>query len=134
MRIYSKIPGLIFLFLFPCHFAMAVIFSSVPFASINLQPGDSIQAGYTFGNFPSIYCFENSFQTDPAVAYLQWTFHGQLISQWTFQGQLISPVPLSSASIVINTSFQGGLADPSGRIVISNISGHPLVVSCQFAF
>lgn len=134
MQIISKLSGLILLFLLPCHFAFAfVIPAAVPFASIILPPGNSINASYAFnnsaGNFSMIWCFENTFQIDPPAALMQWTFQGQL-----FPPSINEALPLSQTPLVINSNFQGFPADPVGSIIIHNSSGIPLVVSCQFGY
>ena len=98
-----------------------LIFALVPFVNITLPPNNNIQANYSFGNSPAIYCFENTLQM---IGLMQWPYHGT-----------INTATLSQNSLTTNTAiFEGFPADPNGTITIINNSNVALVVSCQFAF
>lgn len=112
-----------------CCFPMQVVFAAIPavvpfLLPITLQPGDTINAFYTFGNRPGIYCYDNTMQINPAVATMTWLYNGSV-----FSGAL-SALPL----VLDNVSFTGNLADFSGVINILNITNVPLVVDCQYTF
>jgi len=98
-----------------------LIFALVPFANITLPPNNVIEAAYSFGDTPAIYCFENTFQM---IGLMQWPYQGT-----------INTATLSENSLTTNTAiFQGFPADTNGTITIINNTNITLVVSCQFAF
>lgn len=94
-------------------------FITVPFSNISINPNESIQAGYSFGNHAIIFCFDSSLQT---VANIQWPYKGQ-----TKNSSL--PIPLKTSE-----EFTGQFADTNGTIKIINTTAHILTINCQFGF
>jgi hypothetical protein len=106
------------IFLAPVSYS-ATIATTVPFETITLNPNDVIQAGYSFGLHPIVFCFDNSLAT---IANIRWPYQGALHN---------TTLP---ETLTINPQFEGDFADPNGVITITNTTNFTLIISCQFGF
>lgn len=91
---------------------------TIPFQNVTLNPNQTIQANYTFGSEPIIFCYENNLQS---VGRVTWPYKGHFYSSTL------------SITLITNGHYQGEYADASGRITILNNLTTPLIVSCEFA-
>lgn len=113
--------------LFFCVFIMATVVQAetkvlnitVPFQNILLNPGGTLLANYSFGNFSVMFCFANDGLSVLSVGY-------------TFQGvpkSISFPVFFKTKAI-----FDGTFADPNGLLAITNSPNNGVaIVNCVFA-
>jgi hypothetical protein len=90
---------------------------TVPFNNKVLNPKNVLQANYSFGNFPSMLCFDNNLEK---IGEIKWTFKGNIKS---------SSLPVL---LKVRVEFEGEFADKNGSITITNTSNKQIVVSCSF--
>jgi len=92
---------------------------AVPFENIYLNPSQTLQASYSFGAHPVIFCFANNTQNNGTI---YWPYQGLIYNQGL-------PVFLK-----INGQFEGQFADANGTIQITNTTGKTLQVGCLYAY
>lgn len=106
-------------FIVTCTISPAFAIYNVPFENINLNPNQSLQATYTFGERPIIFCYENNQQT---VGIMSWTYKG------------VAKTSTLSTPLITNGNYEGFYANASGLITITNNQSYALIVSCLYGF
>lgn len=98
--------------------ASRIVTAIVPFQNLNLNPTDTLQANFSFGNFNQIICFDG-FQST-GVGVITWPYRGQLFN--------------STLSIFLtkNSTFEGQLIDPAGVFSIHNTLPRALSLNCLY--
>lgn len=121
MEFIKIIRNSIFIFLFfgiSFAYAQKIIYTTVPFQNISLNPTDAIVATFSFGQQSQLFCFDNTLQTEGVI---NWPYHSQPQS---------SSLPIF---LTLNPQFQGSLTDPNGTLTVYNNTGITLQENCIYS-
>lgn len=102
----------------------AIIVSPFPIENVILNPGDSVQANYSFLGHPLIFCWQDQ-TTDNNIGLVSWPFNGNLFTH---------ALPTTLKNVTSPPEYDAFLADPIGVLTVTNNMPFVLTVSCEPAF
>lgn len=125
----KKIAWIIFFILSLAKNAQAqvnIVSATVPFQNVSLNPQDTLQATFAFGNFHQMMCYESFGQTFR----ITWPYQGTLT---TLPNQS-APNPPSSIFLSTSATFTGLPIDNSGtnNLSFTNTQNITISLNCYF--